>query len=53
MPSVKDRLHEAVATLKASLTQEQIDLVINLITIFIEADRRGALVSDPHDEGGE
>lgn len=45
IPSLQDRLDSAIAEVKAALSPEQIDKVLALIQIFIEADRRGALVS--------
>lgn len=52
MPSLKDRLDAAVEQLKRDLTADQITQVIALITLFIEADRKGALIAPaPHEEG--
>lgn len=51
MPSVKSRLDAKIAELKASLSPEQITLVLDLIQLFIVADRRGALLGkDDADE---
>lgn len=50
MPSIKTQLDAKIAELKASLSPEQITLVLDLIQIFIVADRRGVLLGKADDE---
>lgn len=45
MPALKTRLDAKIAELKAALPPEHITLVLDMIALFIEADRRGALAS--------